>query len=637
MSTQLTGSPGGDTGSYVWNMWVFRHELVDLHTTPFSTESILALDGPTDLSQHNYTVVSALLAALLMPVTGLVAAFNAIYLFKVALAGLGMFLLARHVHRRTGIGTAEAWLAGVLFACSPYLVARSTAHFSLVAIAPLPFFVLCFDRAWRHHLRRDAAAAGACLAWAGFSDPYYAIYCVLLALALMARGLTLERTAIDARTYQPWSRALDTLIVLVSVVVVAIGITDIQTLQVGGIAISMRSLYTPVLILTLLVSTRVVLSLGPRLRWSPSLTGRQFASLVGLMAVVGALLLSPQLVAVAERVSDGRMVRAPVPWRSSAPGLDLMSFLLPNPNHPLAPDTLVAWFAGEPGRFEENVASIPWVALGVILVAWRSRAGGMSRFWTATALLFAAMALGPFIRIAGVDTYVPTPWTFLRYVPLIGEARMPPRMAAVVIMAVAVLFAGALASLVRRYPRHRRRILVGVGVTLAFELCPAPRRLYSAELPGIYRTVANDLAPVRVLELPFGVRDGLSSLGDFTARSQFHQAFHGKPLVGGSLSRISARKKTFYQSWPFLNMLLLLSRPDAPAPAVPPDLLASGPDFIDRINLGYVVMETARMRPELRAFAMDALDLELLEHGQGYELYRPRTTGRSRQGARSSP
>ena len=26
LSTHLTGSPGGDTGVYVWNQWVFQHE-----------------------------------------------------------------------------------------------------------------------------------------------------------------------------------------------------------------------------------------------------------------------------------------------------------------------------------------------------------------------------------------------------------------------------------------------------------------------------------------------------------------------------------------------------------------------------------------------------------------------------------
>jgi hypothetical protein len=252
-----------------------------------------------------------------------------------------------------------------------------------------------------------------------------------------------------------------------------------------------------------------------------------------------------------------------VPWRSSAPGLDAAAFLLPNPNHPLAPQALVDWYSRQPGHFEESVASIPWTAIAVILVAWRLGPRGRSRFWLGLTLLFAVMALGPFVRIAGLETYIPTPWTFLRYVPVIGEARMPTRMAVIVVMGVAVLFAGALAALTERWPHRRRWLLAGIGLTLAFELAPAPRRLHAADVPSVYQTIAVDPSPSKVLELPFGVRDGLSSFGDYTARSQFHQTFHGKPLVGGAMSRVSDRKKAFYRGWPLLNTLMQLSEPDA--------------------------------------------------------------------------
>src|SRR5690348_14603029 len=182
LSTALTGSPSGDTGVYVWNTWVFRHELVNDRHDPFRTETILPLDGPTDLSLHNYTVFADLVALPLRLGLGVVATFNVIYLLNTALAGIGMFLLARRVTGRT----VESWLAGVLFACSPFLVARGTAHFSLAAAAPLPFFACWFDRAWESRRVRDACIAGAMVAWAAFSDPYYAVYCAMLAVVIAA-------------------------------------------------------------------------------------------------------------------------------------------------------------------------------------------------------------------------------------------------------------------------------------------------------------------------------------------------------------------------------------------------------------------------------------------------------------------
>jgi hypothetical protein len=29
LGTHLTGSPAGDTGVYVWNQWVFQHEILE--------------------------------------------------------------------------------------------------------------------------------------------------------------------------------------------------------------------------------------------------------------------------------------------------------------------------------------------------------------------------------------------------------------------------------------------------------------------------------------------------------------------------------------------------------------------------------------------------------------------------------
>ena len=54
--THLTGPPAGDTGVYVWNTWVFRHELVEGRRSPFYTDRIFSLDARADLSLHNYTV-----------------------------------------------------------------------------------------------------------------------------------------------------------------------------------------------------------------------------------------------------------------------------------------------------------------------------------------------------------------------------------------------------------------------------------------------------------------------------------------------------------------------------------------------------------------------------------------------------
>ena len=95
---------------------------------------------------------------------------------------------------------------------------------------------------------------------------------------------------------------------------------------------------------------------------------------------------------------------------------------------------------------------------------------------------FALLALGPFISIGGFNTHVPGPWALLRYAPGFGLARMPTRFTIVVVMGLAVMLAGALAAMRSKWPDKQRHIVAIAAMLLVFELWPAPRLLYSAEM-----------------------------------------------------------------------------------------------------------------------------------------------------------
>jgi hypothetical protein len=261
------------------------------------------------------------------------------------------------------------------------------------------------------------------------------------------------------------------------------------------------------------------------------------------------------------------------------------------------------------------------VAAAVILAAWRLTTYRPAVLWIAATLVFTSLALGPFLTVAGVRTFVPTPWTVLRYVPVMGEARMPPRFGILVALGVAALLAGALAALGRQYPARRRTIVAATAMALAIELWPAPRPLASAAVPPVYRTIARDGRPLRVLDVPFGLRDGLSSLGDFNASSLLYQTVHQKEMIGGYLSRLDDRTKAFHQQVPVLHALMAYSgggTPDAGTLASAREAAAS---FVDDARLGYVVIDAARASGVLRQFAIEVLGLNHLETSGSFELY----------------
>ena len=366
LASAFTGEPRGDTGVYIWNMWVFRHELLE-GGTPFRTLEILSLGGPADLSLHNYTVFADVLALPFLSWLGVARTFNLIYLLNVALAGFGAWLLMRRITQRP----VESFIGGLLFMWSPFLVTRAMGHFSLVAAAPLPIFVLALYRAWESQRLSDAVLVGLVVVWAAFCDPYYAVYCLMIGGCFY--GNRLWQISVVRRPITELRAAKHVLTVAVFAVAVLVAVIHFGGgghLRLGPIRISMRTLYTPMLVLTVLVGIRVWLAMSTevhRIPWPSRRWLMRSAMAAGVTVVV---LMSPVLTALSTRMVRGGMVATPVMWRSSAPGVDLLSFLVPNPNHPLAPAGLVEWVGRGSADYIEQVASLSIIGLLLIVVAW---------------------------------------------------------------------------------------------------------------------------------------------------------------------------------------------------------------------------------------------------------------------------
>lgn len=627
LSTALPGPITGDTGVYAWNLWLFRHELLQ-GRNPLSTWAILALSSPVDLSLHNYTVFANLLALPLLPELGLVATYNVVRIGMRVLTAYAMFLLARHLTKRW----PESWLAGALFAWSPILVTRAAGHFSLVLAAPLPIFVLACLKLIETRRSLWAAAVGAAAAWAALCDAYYAVYCLLLGACLFGGRIV----TLDARPR--WSapsgltRSVTVSIGIAAAAVAAIALTGGTRVSILGMEVSVRSLYTPVLVATLLFVLRVALAVAPRvsLTWPFERSGErswlEAARLGGIAAVAGCLPVSPILVALGRRLAQQEPFRERIFWRSSPDGVDLASFLLPNPNHPLFGSVWREWLATKADGYIENVSSLTYVALVVVVLAIVRHGFRPERTWVWTTGFFGALALGPFVTVAGFNTYVPGPWALLRFVPLIGNARTPARFSVVLMLGVAILFALALAHMARTKP-HRLPVVPLVAACLLFELVPAPRTIHAVEVPAIYSIIAADPRDVRVLELPVGIRDGRSSLGDFNAETQFYQTFHGKAVIGGYLSRVPRYKIARHRRWVTLRTLMMLSEGRRiPIPRIPV-ARARAARFAERVNLGYVVIDRRRASEALRTFAIEAFRLEKIAESGTRELYRPQSSG----------
>lgn len=616
LSTALPGSPGGDTGVYVWNLWVFRHEIVAHSHFPFFTSEILAMAPAVPLTLHNYTSFANLLAFPLLPWLGTVATFNVLVIASGIASAYAMFLFAR---ARLG-DAAAAWIAGLLFGFSPFMSARATEHFSLIQTAPLPIFAWILYRIWLQPTITLAIGAGIVVAWAYLCDPYYAVYCLLTATFTVVNSvLALERSAAPTRLAR-YAAFLDLALLLVGGLIVGIVLRGGGQFEILGLRVSMTRLYTPVMLFTVLAVVRIWTLIGARVTWSVrELPPARVAIAAG---VACAVLLSPMLYAMSTTIGHREWIGPRVYWRSSAPGVDLLALLVPNPLHPLFGAAARDWIASLPNRFVENVASIPWVALGTILVAVVWRRFRAPRIWIVYTSLFALLALGPFVRIAGENTYIPGPWALLRYVPVIGAARMPTRFMAIVMLGVAMLLGFALLHLRERSARPALVSAV-VGALLVFELLPAPVTLHSARVPSIFSIIREDSRPGRVLHLPFGVRDGLSSRGNFSADMQFFQTVHEKALVGGYLSRLPNGEVERFRKVPLLRVLMRLSEGGKADREMRAGALETAAEQREKLDIIYVVVNRSKTSPELFDFAQAAFSMQLVAADGEWELYRP--------------
>jgi hypothetical protein len=458
------------------------------------------------------------------------------------------------------------------------------------------------------------------VAWAFLCDPYYAVYCLLMVVFVVGYSLVaVERRPVSVQRVWWWT-VFDLLLLSLAGLIVGIALRGGGRLELFGLRISIIRLYTPVLLFTALLGVRIWLSLRPRFAWAEifRMAHLRIVVVAGLVCIVA---LSPVLYAMRSPMA-GRPWRGPqVLWRSSAPGIDAASWLTPNPFHPLWGTATGGWLSSLPNGPEENIASISLVALGVIAFAMvRRRFRAPGGWWVFTGL-FAWLSLGPFIRLAGINTYVPTPWTVLRYLQVLGAARMPTRMTVLVMMGLSMLLALAVAHIRQHSPRPRV-VAAAIAVLLMFEFLPSPRPLYSAEIPGVYRIIGADPRPIKVINLPFGLKDGLSERGAFSARYQYFQTVHEKALIGGYLSRLPDGAIGRYRRNVVIRTLLRLSEGTALDPGMEEDAVSLGPSFVNRTHVAYVVIDTGLCSPELISFAKRAFGLTPVAVDGPFELYR---------------
>lgn len=592
-----TAIPGDsfDGWQNVWNLWWMREAWLVQHSSAYWTALLHAPTG-VDLRFQTMAPFNGLATLPIQLTAGLLPAYNAAVLLSFVLGGYGAYLLGLYalrefiIHQSSFLLHSSAFLAGVIFAFSPYHFAHTLGHLQLIALQWIPFYVLYLLRGLDRAEKKP-----------GFSSAHATPAAQPVAASA---GISVDHT----RNRVSGSSGSTRDALKAGLFLILVGLVDwyyvMYCLLFTGFAL-------------------VVYLLRRRLTW------RGVGVAAGALACFG-LALSPLLLP---------MVQAARSWSGSSLlrgyeetltlSADLLAFFTPQVFHPLWGDWALARSAAFTATPSEYTVFAGWTVLllaGIALAAMRihrtnspppaigqpyashaappvnqdcqSCPSTRPGLYLLSAAFFALLALGPVLKINGQTNLLPgggelpLPYRLLyEFVPFVKLSRSVSRMDVMVMLFLGVGAAFGVAALTK-WLRGRlvdwetgKAFVTAVPVAaiglVLFEFWPAPYPVSPPDTPAWYATLAEDPTEGAVLNLPANYERPWYLL---------YQTVHGKPLATGYVTRDDPH--VLRERAPVLSHFWFLG-PDIHTQQF--DLAAQGIQALHDLGVRWVVLDRYKM------------------------------------------
>jgi len=586
-----------DESTFIWNIWTLKTALVDTLSSPLHSDLIWYPLG-IDLILYTYNFFHALFAQPLMLAFNLPVASNLTLLFSTIFSGYGTFLLLVYLLRKldgTNVSAARsrsliylaAFVGGIAYAfASNRAIYAALGHYDMVTTQWIPFYALMLlrtvDGTLSANRRRHAA--------------------VLAGLFFAFNGLAEMITAVFL--------AIFTLIVLVDYLVRLWRERRAKNKEQGSSS-----------------ENRAALGAGANAEIpTPADLRSSFINLF-ILGITAFLIWGLVLVPVLNQfLTDNFSLKG---WGEAIPlSTDLLGWFTPTTLHPIFGGDLItelrrvqlrALEMGVTGFRDLNTVFLGWVTLAVALVgvfAYRSKV----RIWIWTSIIFGLFTLGPFLQINGeyqfdldgIDATFPLPYALLHYVPIVKANRAPNRNSVLLMLGLAVLVGygifwvmGKLEARRKAKNEEQRSALdtqtppialgslifaLGIALLIIFEHLPIPAPLSDARIPAVYEQIAADPNAVSVMQVPLGWRNSFGVLGPERTQLQYYQTAHGKPMLGGNISRAPDFKMGYFERIPFFNALTQIEFGAEVAPETLEAAQAQAAELMYLYNTEYILL-----------------------------------------------
>jgi len=191
----LNEIPGGDDAFfYLWDLWWFKKALLSF-TNPYFTTYLFYPDG-ISLAYSTITPFNGIISIPLQFLFRVSVVYNILWLCTFIIAGFGTYLLVLYLTKNY----YAAFVAGLIFAFSPYHFAHALGHLSLMTIQWIPFFVLFFYKSIKEEDDlRNPLLAGFFLVLIGLSDINYLFYSLAFGAIFLAFSFIYFRSSLISR------------------------------------------------------------------------------------------------------------------------------------------------------------------------------------------------------------------------------------------------------------------------------------------------------------------------------------------------------------------------------------------------------------------------------------------------------
>jgi hypothetical protein len=616
----IPGLPG-DNFSFVWNLWWMRKALSAPELGFFHSNYLFSPFG-VDLVNHPHTALQGYISATALAGLTVIEAENLYIIISVFLNAVCAYALAFDIARDRRL----ALLAGFVFGGSPYIAAHLMGHYDLLTAWVIPLHALFLRRALESGRITSALACGACAAIAAYSAYYYVVYIAIFGLAYTiaawrAFGLAIEprRQKTRRSTKESKEPALLTIRMLIvglaaldAVLIFVILTSGGTSFDLGWVQISATTVHNPLLAMWLLALAWLLTKWRVSLRFHRP-EAEAFWRGVQALATATATFVVLCLPLIVQAVSlglSGRYVTQMYFWRSAPRGIDALAPFIGHPFHPLYGGAVDRWYQY---LGLNRIEVVGWIGIVPAIVLLTARGKWLdteeARRWKFVLIVFAIWSLGPFLTIAGLDTGLPLPQALARFIPLVENARMPGRVMVCVYLALGVLMVLRLAA--KKGSPDPFIWLVIILIVLDYLHAPIP--LTALDRPAVYEQLASIQDNGAVIEVPFGIGDGLTvGRGSQERRLLYHATIHGHPVVGGYIGRMPPMVAQAYEAMPVVGNLLRLSNGEGPV---------EEEDAPPALPFRYLVLNTATASAELIDYARATIDMDLIATSEGRELY----------------